>query len=224
MIYFSKMNMLYLRIPKTGSTAFAAFLIENFYNSKDNNVLVDIPYTLNGKLIFSSDPSNPHPGLQYAIDHDILLREDLHTTNVFAFVRNPLEKQLGLYLNRISRTEGYSKANPAEFRSLLKNGKGYISDHNPRHSVPQHTFFEVDGEMHGTPYSYNSIDLVAADFLLKSEKKIPLKKINVTDKPRSTADLMEEYYDHKTYSFMRDVHEKDFELFELAEKNSKKMN
>jgi len=178
MLYLQNENILFLRLPKTGSTAMANFLIENFsniklswfyYKNKDLTNL-DKPHV---------DKKLSHMTLQYIWDNNIIDKDKLSKARIIAVVRNPGHRLLSLYNSR-NRNKSQK-----DFLKRLIVGNGWILDYNKSQLTPYRDYVTIDDKIPDNVelWPFEFIDELAKT--LKSD--VPLKKANVSsDKLRNS--------------------------------------
>jgi hypothetical protein len=184
------------------------FLYENACSEED--VLSKI-FTWTGsdyvKIYNKNSPRLPHANVDsdYVIKHNIVPR-DAHFIGV---IRNPLERQLSLYLQRIVEGKYSVKTpSPKHFKTLVING--IFQDKEPQ-GLPQCSFISKD--LKHTYWLHDCIEKHLLDFC--SNNSIPIKsELRVISRsPGNTKELIKVFYDDELLKQVQDMYKEDFALY-----------
>jgi hypothetical protein len=156
-----------------------------------------------------------HVDVQFAID-ELKIPIDSKFVGV---IRNPLEKQLSLYMFRILKNIYGVKPSPEHFRSMLDNGE--LIDNRPWQTQHQHTFLEYNGNGIGEWWLYDKIDDHLSEFMKEHDitERVSLQKLNAS--PGTKKDLINVFYDADTKMQAAKAFAKDIEIYEKVKKRWK---
>lgn len=146
-----------------------------------------------------------HVDSTYVIEHNIV-PSDAHFICV---IREPLERQLSLYLYRI-RDGIYPVRipSPEHFRSLFIDGR--LKD-STQQMQPQSTF--INKQLSHTYWLYDNVEKHLIDFCVTNNIEItsPLQVMNRS--PGNTKKLVDIFYTEELKNQVREAYEEDFILY-----------
>lgn len=210
MIYIKRLNFCFIRIPKNASSAVMHYLYQNACDPAEDMITQGITeYPARISFINCPRLEHSHVDAQFVIDR---LKVPLDTKFV-GVIRNPLEKQLSLYLFRIvNNVYGNVKPSPEHFRSLLNDGE--LKDDASFQTQHQHTFLQYNGQAIGEWWLYENIGNHLSTFLNEYNivETIPMQKLNAS--PGNKKDLINIFYDTDSKSRAIKAFAKDIELYE----------
>jgi len=159
------------------------------------------------KIYNKNSPKLPHANVDstYVIEHGIV-PSNAHFIGV---IRNPLHRQLSLYLHKV-RDGFYSVKlpTPKHFKSLIVNG---VFQDKPQQAQPQCSFISKD--LHHTYWLHDNLENHLLDFCKDNgiEVKSPLRVINKF--PGDTSRLVDVFYDEQLKQDVYKAYKEDFELY-----------
>jgi hypothetical protein len=216
MIYIKRLNFCFIRVPKNASSTIMHYLYQNACDQKKDIIthgFTEYPE----RISFINCPrlEHSHIDAQFAIDK---LNIPLDSKFV-GVIRNPLEKQLSLYMFRILNNIYGVKPSPEHFRSMLDNGE--LKDTRPWQIQHQHTFLKYNENNIGTWWLYDNIDDHLFEFMKEYDitERIPLQKLNAS--PGIKKNLIDIFYDSDTKAQAMKAFKKDIELYEKAKERWK---
>lgn len=159
------------------------------------------------------------PPLEHShVDINFVLNNVLVPANASftGVLRNPLERQISLYMFRIYRG-GYFNSkvpSPEHFRSILYRGE--LQDYRYWQTQHQNTFLDSTEATDKEWWVYDNIEDYLSYFMRKYNltEKVPLEKLNAS--PGNKKDLIPIFYDDKTKTQAMAAFEKDIDLYEKA--------
>jgi len=88
-------NFIYLRVPKTGSTSMMNYLIDNLGSNEGTiHTLMNIFQWEGKNLPVEKEKLWPHSNITEILEHRIIDNHFLEKTNIYACLRNPVERFL----------------------------------------------------------------------------------------------------------------------------------
>lgn len=209
MIYVKRLNFCFIRVPKNASSTIMHYLYQNVCDQKEDIItrgFTDYP----ARILCINCPrlEHSHIDTQFAIDKLKILPD----ARFVGVIRNPLERQLSLYMFRILKNIYGAKPSPEHFRSMLDNGE--LKDDQPWQTQHQHTFLEYDGNTIGEWWSYDNVDQHLSEFMKEHGivERVPLQKLNAS--PGTKTDLIDIFYDADSKARAMKAFAKDIELYE----------
>lgn len=213
-MYSHAQKLLFVRIPKNASTSLATFFIENCKPHDDDVHMAIIDSKIPMKNVppevikkFSLNHEFIHLTLQQIVDNGVVSRNLVMDTDVYGVLRNPLERQVSLFLfltrnNRPARTvDG--------FRDTFKDG---CHPTDPSNRKLQTDFLTLDGVPMGKFLLYEKLT-DHLDCIIKEKKikiKKPLAKFKSQFRKRPMEELIDEYYDDATRDAVVSYYEADW--------------
>ena len=204
MIYIKRLNTCFIRIPKNASSSVVWFLYNNVCTEEDTFSRISKVFGI-GKSVNGPDLANSHADATYLINNDIVPA----SASFLGVIREPLERQLSLYLFRIrDGNYGLQKPSPEHFRSLLING---ILPDSPQQMQSQSSF--IPSNLKRTFWLCDRLDYHLQDFCLEhniiTEK--PLQILNKS--PGNTKKLVNVFYNAYTKKQVEHTYYDDFQLY-----------
>lgn len=216
MIYVKRLNFCFIRVPKNASSTIMHYLYQNVCNQKEDIITQGITeYPARISFINCPRLEHSHVDAQFAIDK-LKIPADARFVGV---IRNPLEKQLSLYMFRILNNIYGVKPSPEHFRSMLDNGE--LKDNRPWQTQHQHTFLEYNGNTIGEWWLYDNINDYLCEFMKEYDivERVPLQKLNAS--PGTKGNLIDIFYDADSKAQAIKAFAKDIEIYEKAKERWK---
>jgi hypothetical protein len=225
MIYIKRHNLCFIRVPKTGSQSLFYFLYRNMYTSEDliTKSIVPIDYhelhdkntRLKLKKIHPTIKT-AHTDVQYLIDNNFVDQ----SANFLGVIRNPLEKQLSLYMYRLREgAYGNTLPSPKHFQSLFR--KGVLLDRSQHHMQSQHSFLEYNGTTIGQWWLFDHINIHVEELIEKYKIKVNTPFVHINKSPGDKRKLIKNFYTDELKQDVFSAYQKDFELYnQLKHHNS----
>lgn len=159
------------------------------------------------RIYHKNSPPLPHSHVDssYVIEHNIVPE----TAHFIGVIREPLERQLSLYLYRIRDAKYEVRLpSPEHFRSLFIDGM--LKD-KTQQMQPQSTF--INKELSHTYWLFDTVDKHLTDFCITNniEIKSPLQVMNRS--PGNTKKLVDIFYTEELKNQVREAYEEDFILY-----------
>ena len=212
MIYLNRLNLCFIRVPKTASEAVLVYLYNNCYEEGDL-IHRKIISTSGDRIKFGKLKPNftkhPHYTAKSLIDENYVNAN----ANFLAVCRNPFEKQLSLYLYRIKKKIYQQNIpSPEHFQSLFKGG--VLTDCLYHHMQPQYEYLEYDDKVIGKWWLFDNIDNHIKDFAANNNITENYKFTKINTSPGNKKRLINSFYTKNLKDEVHKAYEKDFELYE----------
>lgn len=212
-----KYNICFIRIPKTASSSIMHFLYENLCDENDvvsrmyewNDDVVEKKYHLNCPVLPHS-----HIDARYAIENEIVPK----TAAFIGTIRDPIEKQLSLYLYRMTQGRyGSMKPSPEHFRSLMKYGS--VMD-KPQQMQSQSSFLEYEKDTKKVWWLYDNIENHTRELCEQLNVEIRQPLLTLNKSPGDTKKLIDVFYTQSIKDEVKEKYAEDWKIYEeLKEKH-----
>lgn len=227
-----QLNNVFIRVPKTGSEALAKFFIDNVLESGDKSTILLEREIIKPKhkwqeysIQFKIEGNNYHKShmtAQYAIDNNLVPMD----AKFIATIRDPIEKQLSLYLSNsrlksVKNTNKKVRLKPSLFNGSIETfreeiEKGFIEiEIRPHQNQFQYEFLKYKDAYIGTWWCYDYISSHIEEFIktYDIQVKVPLQKINQSIRTRKSKEFIDVYYTPELKKIVSEYHKKDLELY-----------
>lgn len=210
MIHIHDLNFCFVRIPKNASQSIVYFIYENMYKHGVDTISKKIFLNSKNRLQHIPDASSTPETGHYTAFQLIELNLVDKSTNFYAVIRCPFERQLSTYFYRCD-IRGFNNPSPKHFRSLFQ--QGILLDENKSFMLPQYKFLSYDGYQIGNWWLYENIELELYNFCKKHkiEVRYPLKKINSSTNSKKL--LINEYYTEELKQDVYSSYKSDFKIY-----------
>lgn len=229
MIYIKSLGIpiVFIGVPKTASEATAKFFIDNVLVSGDMASRLferDINKVKNDQIDYAKDfpfdGKNPncHTSASEAIESGIVDPK----SEFIGVIRDPIEKQLSLYLSKtrkMNRTSPLKQPRDPLFKLGIQDFRDRVKN-NSWEGVTEYQLRSQKSFLEGAKWKiwwcYDHLEDRLNDFLDKYqiELKVPFEKLNRSVENSSAKDFIDKFYDEETLSIVRARHKEDIELYE----------
>ena len=201
MIYIKRKNFVFIKIPKNSSSSITKLAIDKLLHHED----ACSAFQQQAVNMVEPHGSHSHMDLQYIIDNNLATLSN----NFYAIVRNPIERQLSLYLYR-TRQKRINNPCVTDFRQQLL--KGYITDHSWQMQL-QSSYTTYNNIDYGTWFAYEQLPAFIAHLECLFETRLTLPMLNRSSVV-STSSLVDSFYTPQLKKIVSDYWANDIQLYE----------
>jgi hypothetical protein len=218
-VYLShKHKFLFLRTPKTASSSLSDFFIRNIQDDEAIYTEVEdsnLPGTLDEAIVSKYRPyAFYHFTLNQLIDEGVLTREQALEYDIFALLRNPVDRAKSFYyFYRKWKGHGID-ASIEQYRNWTING---IFKGEPNSSIVQTSLLKLGNKPVGRFWLYEDLEKELSNFMFNRRLRIdhPLPR-HKTDSRAVRTDEIE--FEQKDIDEMKQTFGADFRLYDELSK------
>lgn len=217
-----KYKFIFLRTPKTASSSLSEFLIKNVDDKDAVYTEVDdtrIPGTLHKSIVdkYKKDFKYFHFTLEDLVRENIITPQQIDEYKCFAVLRDPIDRQKSFYYF-YKKWRKECKNVPAsleEYKRMAPNGY-FLRE--PNSEILQSSFLEYDGKLKGEYWLYENITEELNKFVRSYciQVKYPLPQHKTKFRLNRENEIN---FDYESLKKMKNVFEKDFNLYTKVKAN-----
>lgn len=222
-----KYKFIFLRTPKTASSSLSEFLIKNVDDPQAVYTEVDdtkIAGTLDKSIVnkYRKDFKYFHFTLEDLVKENIITPQQIKNYKCFAVLRDPIDRQKSFYYF-YKKWRKECKNVPASLEEYKRMApEGYFL-REPNSEILQSSFLEYNGQLCGEYWLYENIDEELDRFVKEYgiQVKHPLPKHKTKFRTNRENEIN---FDYQSLQKMKNIFEKDFNLYTKVKTNHVKTN
>ena len=208
-----KHKFLFLRTPKTASSSLSDFFIRNIQDDEAIYTEVEdssLPGTLDEAIVSKYRPyAFYHFTLNQLIDEGVLTKEQALEYDIFALLRNPVDRAKSFYYFYRKWKDPYGDPSVEQYRQWTDKG---VFKGEPNSAIVQSSLLKLGNKSVGRFWLYEDLDKELSNFMFNRRLRIehPLPK-HKTDSRKNRDNEIE--FEEQDIQSMRQTFKEDFELY-----------
>ena len=155
-------NFIYLRVPKTGSTSMMNYLRDNLGNNEGTTYTLMNIFEWEGKnLPIGQEKFNPHSTITEALKNGIIDNSFLEKTNIYACLRDPIERFLSCCYHFKNPNNDFLNSN--DTNKLVEQGLKFYAKSNFHIFWPQSNWCLFNGKPINKLFLHKDFDKAAQE-------------------------------------------------------------
>tara|TARA_E500000178_G_C16950015_1_gene720761 strand:- start:284 stop:952 length:669 start_codon:yes stop_codon:yes gene_type:complete len=214
-VYLShKHKFLFLRTPKTASSSLSDFFIRNINDDEAIYTEVEdsnLPGTLDESIVSKYRPyAFYHFTLNQLIAEGVLTKEQALEYDIFALLRNPLDRAKSFYYFYRKWKAPHSDPSIEQYRQWTVNG---VYKGEPNSSIVQTSLLKLENKPIGRFWLYEDLEKELSNFMFNRRLRIdhPLPR-HKTDSRKARNDEIE--FEQQDIDALRQTFDADFKMYE----------
>jgi len=217
MVICNTHNFIFLPVPRCASTSLSEFFVSNFCTA-DNDQWMPIRQDMEQRNVndtiiekYKVDFEYHHLTLQELVDNELVTEEKAVSMTKIVVLREPLARQLSLYLLLTNQNRQNQRA-PKIFRREFKRGY-HLTDYNNKKK--QMDFPKLNGVVASNTLFWNFNNLAAELNTFCADKGPIEHSLNMWNNENLTGDIytVDEYYDESTRQAVLTYYAEDVEAY-----------